>query len=73
MQPYGKSIEIRNSCVCCGTHNFKRSQAKADLRKLIEEESENIVVFDNIVLISEKSDFCSVCGDYKNSDCAQNC
>jgi hypothetical protein len=54
MQPYGKFIEVRNSCMCCGTMDMKRSQAKAELRKLIQEEmddtveeSENLKNFEN--------------------------
>jgi hypothetical protein len=38
MQPYGKFVEVRNSCLCCGTTSASRAGAKQELRKLIEEE-----------------------------------
>lgn len=82
MKPYGKPSEIRHGCMCCSTRTEHRSHAKADLRKLVQEEADQVIVFDNTVdiseanshsLISEKYDFCHVCGDYKNSECNENC
>lgn len=73
MQPFGKLIEIRNSCLCCGSRESSRARAKADLRKLINEESDNVVVFGDTVPKSEKNMYCGVCGGYDNPLCVECC
>lgn len=39
MKPYGKLVELRHGCMCCGTNVASRQTAKAELRKIIEEET----------------------------------
>jgi hypothetical protein len=73
MQPYGKIVEIRNSCMCCGTSKCSRADAKIELRKIIQEEADEVVLFGSTVPKSEKYDYCSVCEDYNNPECSQNC
>ena len=60
MQPYGKIIEIRNSCVCCGTSKCSRADAKIEVRKIIEEES-------------YQRNICAVCNGEDDPRCVECC
>ncbi len=73
MKAYGKQSLITYSCHCCTEKTDHRSKSKSELRKLIQEESEEVVYLGHTVPKSETSNYCGVCGDYQNPDCVENC
>ncbi len=73
MKPYGKQSLITYRCHCCTERTDHRSKSKSELRKLVREESDEVVYLGNTVPKDETSDYCGVCGDYKNESCRTEC
>jgi hypothetical protein len=73
MKAYGKQSLITYSCGCCTEKTEHRSKSKSELRKLIQEENAEVVYLGHTVPKSETSDYCPVCGDYKNESCVTEC
>lgn len=73
MKPYGKLSIIHFSCKCCQMRSSPRADAKIELRKLIEEESDNQYVLNGQIVSDPRIFVCGVCGKPDNPDCAYEC
>jgi hypothetical protein len=71
MQPYGKIVEIRNSCMCCGTSKCSRADAKIELRKIINQEMLDWQSYKTDLELEKLT--CGVCGKYDDPECIEGC
>lgn len=73
MKQFGTTHMKQRWCKCCVPMNNPRAKVKAETAKLIKEEEDEVVYLGNTLTKSETSDYCGVCGDYKNPDCVTEC
>lgn len=73
MKRFGTTHLDKAGCRCCTSVEGARAKVKVETLKLIKEDQDDVVYLGHTLPKSETSNYCGVCGDYQNPECATEC